>query len=248
MITNIYSWIFPAAFFAAAGMYEITLALFSRIKQREGWSKRLIWFYIFISVSLGILTVSAFFTNWAMVGWSIHHLYFSIFFLLVFYFGLLFKSVIGLPLIILLFGIVIFFNLYFKDWNPIGRENPVLVFRVLSRDGSGVKMELQGPGSALQFSEADKQNVNLSFEVIQVDKIFFFSKESFYSRRIPVGEAPSDNNFLYRIVDWIESDTFLLSRSVLDISIGDQPLLYKYAVIIDSPEKISTVKFGEFFQ
>ncbi len=248
MIANIYSWIFPAVFFAAAGMYEFTLALFSWVKHRKDSSRRVVWFYILISASIGILTVSAFFVDWSQVEWNLYHLYFGVFFLVIFYFGFLFKFILGFPLVVLLAAVVLLFNLYFQEWNPIGRDNPVATFRVLSRNNDGVKLELKSPGLPLRFSEADSSSLDLSFEIIKVNKMLFLSKESFYSRIIPLSENSSENSLLDSLLSWTESASFLLSRRIYTVTIGKESLLYKYAVIIEPEENIYVVKFDDFFQ
>ena len=237
MISNIYSWIFPAAFFAAAGLSNLTSSVKHKRNPERARNNRIIWFSINISLALGLLIISAFIINWSEVIWSRYHLYFGLAVLCVFYLSFMLKFIVGVPLILFLTTVMLFFNVYFQDWNSFYNTEVVAEFRILSNDQRGIRTEIQRIELPLIFIEGEGSSVDLVFECLIISRaLFFMTSDKYYRMITPPLEAAAPE-IPDRIISWFVENSFFLSRNIYNITIGEQTLLHLYNIRIDSDQK-----------
>ncbi len=237
MISNIYSWIFPAAVFAAAGLSNLTSSVKHKRNPGRARKNRIIWFSINISLVLGLLTVSALIIDWSEVIWSWSHLYFGLAVLCVFYLSFMLKFIVGVPLILFLTTVILFFNVYFLDWNSFYDVEVVAEFRILSNDQRGIRTEIQRIDLPLVFIEGEGSSVDLVFEFLIINRALFFMTSDKYYRMITPSSELTAPEISDKIISWLVERSFFLSRNIYNIIIGEQELLHLYNIIIDSDQK-----------
>ena len=237
MIFNIYSWIFPAAVFAAAGLSNLTSSVRHKRNPDRAVRNRIIWFYLNISFSIGLLAVSAFIVDWSEVNWSMNHLYFTLAVFSVFYLSFMMKFIIGVLVILLLAAAVLFFNVYLQDWNSASSGDVLAGFRILSNNKNIIIAEVHERGQPVVFIEGQDLKLTLFFESLIISRYLFFIDSARYYKMITTSSEADKSGFQDKIVAWLASNTFLVSQSVFKIDIGDRPLLYYYNVEIDADQK-----------
>ncbi|MDA3939014.1 MAG: hypothetical protein PF693_06875, partial [Spirochaetia bacterium] len=77
MITNLYTWIFPAAVFVAAGIFNLSSSVKRKRNPKRAHGHKIVWFSINISIAFCFIAGSVFFVNWSEIIWSTKYLYFS---------------------------------------------------------------------------------------------------------------------------------------------------------------------------
>ncbi len=237
MIFNIYSWIFPAAVFAAAGLSNLTSSVKYKRNPDRAVRNRIIWFSLNISFSIGLLAVSAFIFNWSEVDWSINHLYFALAVFTAFYLSFMMKFIIGVPLILFLSAAVLFFTIYLQDWNPASSGDILAGFRILSNSQNTIMAEVHERGQPVVFIEGEDLKLTLVFESLIISRYLFFIDSKRYYKMITSSSEVNKSGFQDRIIIWLASNTSLVSRFVYKIDIGDQPLLHLYSIEIDADQK-----------
>ena len=237
MISNIYSWIFPSAVFAAAGLSNLSSSVKHKRNPDRARRNRIIWFSINISLALGFLMVSAFIIDWSEVIWSRNHLYFGLSVLCVFYLSFMFKFIIGIPLILFFTTIILFLNVYIQDWNPVPSGEVVARFRVLSNDQRGIRAEIQGKKLPVVFIEGEGSSIDLGFEYLIINRTLFFMSSDKYNKMIIPSSEVGGLKISDKIISRVADNTFFLSRNIYNITIGEQALLHLYDIVIDSDQK-----------
>ncbi|MCK5200083.1 MAG: hypothetical protein KAR21_17115 [Spirochaetales bacterium] len=237
MIFNIYSWIFPAAVFAAAGLSNLSSSVKHKRNPVRAGRNRMIWFSINISLALGLLMVSAFVINWSEVIWSRAHLYFGLAVLSLFYLSFIMKFIIGVPLVLFLAVVTLFFNVYLQDWNPASPGDVLAEFRILSNNQDIIKAEVHERGQPVVFIEGKDLYLTLVFESLVINRyLFFISSEKYYRMMTPSLRA-EEPGFSDKIITWFAGNSFFLSRYIYNIDIGDQSILHLYSIVIDADQK-----------
>ncbi len=234
MISNFYTWIFPAALFAAAGLSNLSSSVKGKRNPSRAHSNRVVWFSLNISIALCFLTGSVFFVNWSQIDWSVTYLYFSLAVLIIFYLGFIFKYIIGLFIIFIFAFIVLFFNIYLQNWKEIPPGGIISTFRILSSDQDGLKAEISGLGASPLFIEGEGSFITINYNVLELDKVIFFINSDIYYREM---YSLSKTGFSESIVNLLARKSFLVSQNTYSINIEDNALLYEYSIILDRDRK-----------
>ena len=237
MIFNIYSWIFPAALFAAAGLSNLTSSIKHKRNPERADRNKITWFSINISIALGFLMVSAFIIDWSEVIWSRNHLYFVLVVLSVFYLSFMLRFIIGVPLILFLTTVTLFLNVYLQDWSPADRGDVLAEFRILSKNQSVIMAEIYENEQAVVFVEGEYLNLTLDFESLIINRYLFFTGSDRYYRMITPQIEAAEPGVSEKVITWLVENSFFLSREKYSIDIGNQALLHLYSVIIDADQK-----------
>ncbi|MCK5198768.1 MAG: hypothetical protein KAR21_10475 [Spirochaetales bacterium] len=237
MIFNIYSWIFPAALFTAAGLSNLTSGSKHKRNPARADRNKIIWFSINISIALGFLMVSAFIIDWSGVIWSRGHLYFGLAVFSVFYLSFMMRFIIGIPLILFLTAATLFLNVYLQSWNPASGGEVLAEFRILSKNQSVVIAEIYENEQAVVFVEGENLNLVLDFESIIISRYLFFTGSDSYYRMITPQIKEAEPGVSEKIITWLADNSFFLSRAGYSIDIGNQALLHLYSVVIDPDQK-----------
>lgn len=237
MIFNIYSWIFPAAVFAAAGMSNLTSSIRHKRNPDRADRNRIIWFSINISIALVFLMVSTIIIDWSEVIWSRDHLYFVLTVLCVFYLSFMMKFIIGIPLILFLSLTTLFLNVYLQDWNPASGGDVLAEFRILSKNQNVIMAEIYENEQAVVFVEGEHLNLTLDFESIIINRYLFFTGSDRYFRMISPLLDVAEPDVSEKIITWLVENSFFLSKNRFSIDIGNMALLHLYSVIIDADQK-----------
>lgn len=237
MIFNIYSWIFPAALFAAAGLSNLSSSVKHKRNPVRAGRNRMIWFSINISFALCFLMVSTFIIDWSEVIWSWNHLYFMLAVLSVFYLSFMLRFIIGVPLILFLTTVTLFLNVYLQDWNPASPGDVLAEFRILSNNQSIIKAEVHEREQPVVFIEGEDLNLTLVFESLVINRYLFFIDSDRYYRMITPSLKADGSGFSDKIISWFAGNSFLLSGYIYNINIGDQSILHLYSVVIDADQK-----------
>ena len=180
--------------------------------------------------------VSAFIIDWSEVIWSRDHLYFGLAVLGVFYLSFMMKFIIGVPLVIFLTIGILFFNVYLQDWSPASEGDVLAEFRILSNNQSVIMAEVYENEQPVVFIEGENLNLTLTFESLIINRYLFFIGPARYYRMVTPLEA-EEPGFSDKIFSWVTANTFLLSRSMYNIDIGDQSRLHLYSVVIDADQE-----------
>jgi hypothetical protein len=227
LISNIYSWIFPAAIFVAAGLSN----LITRVKRKHNPSRaghnKIVWFSINISIAIALLAASVFFVDWRAIDWSQTHLYFSLTIFVVFFISFVFKFITGIPIILVLV-IILFFRVYIQDWKEISPGDIIAEYRILSNDQGRLKAEVYMSEQSVLFIEGAESNLSLSFEALEMDKTMFFVPHKYYFRLM---DSPSPIGISGEIINFLSGKTFLLDNKVYSVNILGSDLLHKYSVV-----------------
>lgn len=234
MISNLYTWIFPAALFAAAGLSNLSPSVKRKRNPARAGSNKVVWFSLNISIAFCFLMGSVFFVKWSEIDWSLSYLYYSLAVLGIFYLGFLFKYIIGLPLVFIFTLIVLFFNIYFQDWREVPSGGVIGKYRILSHDTSGVKAEVSGFSSSPVFAKGEGSVLTLNFKVLELDKMLFFIKSGSYYR---MADIFFESGLSDLIIDFMAENSFLLSGNTYMIDIADKALLYQYSIVLDIDQK-----------
>lgn len=237
MIFNIYSWIFPAAVFTAAGLSNLTFRIRHKRNPVGAGRNRIIWFSINISLALGILMMSTFIIDWSAVVWSRDQLYFGLSVMGVFYLSFMMKFIIGVPLVLLLTVSTLFLNVYLQDWNPASAGDLLAEFRILSNNQSVIMAEVSAKKRPLVFLEGKKSKLTLIFESLIINRYLFFIDSPRYFRMVSDLSSPEIPGLTDKIIDWLVLNSFFISKAIYSVDIGDQSLLHLYHIVIDEDYK-----------
>ncbi len=234
MILNLYTWIFPAAIFTAAGLSNLSSSVKRKRNPERARRNRVVWFSLNISIALCFLTGSVFFVNWQEIVWSLTFLYFFIAVVSISYLGFVFKYTIGLSLVITFALIVLFFNIYLQEWIELPSGGEIGKYRLLSHDQGEVKAEVSVIGSSPVFMQGEGSVLLLNFEVLQFNKmLFFISSDSYYRM----------TNFLLKselsdiVINFLVEKSLFLSKNTYAVDIEDNTLLYQYSIVLDIDKK-----------
>jgi hypothetical protein len=230
LISNIYSWIFPAAIFTAAGLSNLS----TRVKRKRNPSRaghnKIVWFSINISIAIALLAASVFFVDWRAIDWSQTHLYFSLAIFVVFYISFVFKYITGIPIILVLV-IILFFRVYIQDWKEISPGDIIAEYRVLSNDHGRLKAEIYMSEQSVLFIEGADSDLSLTFEAMEMDKTMFFVPYQYYFRLM---NSHSSKDISDKIINFLSDKTFLIDNIVYSVDILESDLLNKYSVVYQS--------------
>jgi len=235
LILNLYFWIFPAAVFTAAAMSNLSFLLKMKIKHESSGSNRIVWFFLNLSVAFIVFIVSVFFVNWENLVWSWSYVCFFLIFLVVFYFGFIFKLKIGFPLFFFLSAIVLFFTIYFHDWNIVPPGGEIAHYRLLSKADNEIKAELYGIKNEPLFMENPGDSIYLELVTVKTNSVLFFIKPDLYYKW---SEFPFDSGFFDNVINYFSEKTFFLSKSTHSINIGKERILYLYNIVLSPENKI----------
>ena len=230
MILNLYTWIFPAAVFAAAGLGNLSSSVRRKRNPGKARRNRIVWFSLNMSIAFCFLGTSVFFVEWTQLVWSVTYLYFFLIVLIIFYLGFLFKYFIGLPLVFIVAVIVLFFNIYLQDWIAVPDDGILGKYRILSNDQGVIKAELSVLNTPLVFIEKESGPVLLDFEFLEIDRALFFVAGNYY-RMVESAFLPG---LSYKIKNFLVQNTFLLSEKKYSVVLLDKVLLYQYRIILDT--------------
>lgn len=241
MISNLYTWIFPAAMFTAAGLRNLTSSVKRKRNPAKARRNRVVWFSLNISIAFCFLAGSVFFVDWDGIVWSVLYLYFSLAVLGIFYFGFVFRYIIGLPLVFAFTLVVLFFNIYLQGWTELPVGGDIGQYRLLSNEHSfnehsGVKAEVTITGAVPVFIQGEGSVLSLNFEVLQFNKILFFISSDIYYRMTNLIPEPGFSDL---IINYLVEKSFLISGKTYSVSIEDKALLYQYRIILDKNKKKS---------
>jgi len=234
LISNLYTWIFPAAVFAAAGIFNLGSSVRRKRDPKRARSNKLIWFSINISIAFCFIAASAFFVNWSEFVWSVKYLYFSLIVFILFYLSFIFRYVIGLPLVFILALIVLFFNTYLQEWRPVNPDRVLGSYRILSNNGEGVAAELSVFNSVSPFIKEDSSDIVLIFEIMEIDRSLFFIDSMRYYR---LKNSMTKLNWKEKIINYIVERTFLLSKEDYSVKLSDKVLFFQYSMVLDIYQK-----------
>lgn len=234
MILNLYAWIFPAAFFTAAGLSNLTPCVKGKRNPVRARSNRVVWFSLNISIAFCFMTGSVFFVNWANVVWSMAYLYFSLTVLIIFYLGFIFKYIIGLPIVFIITFLTLFFNIYLQGWKEVPDQGVISRYRILSIDQSGLKAEISGIEASPVILVGEGASLNLGFDVLEFDKMLFFIKSDIYYRLTDLKLEPDISE---SIIKFMVRNSFLLSWDTYEIDIKNKALLYEYSIVLNRDQK-----------
>ncbi len=234
MILNLYTWIFPAAIFTAAGLSNLISNVKSKRNPVRARSNRIVWFSLNISIAFCFITGSVFFVNWADVVWSMAYLYFSLAVLIIFYLGFVFKYIIGLPLVFVFIFLILFFNIYLQGWKEIPEHGVISQYRILSSDQSGLKAEVSGIEDSPVFLIGEEGALSLSFDVLEFDEMLFFISSDIYYR---ITDPHSESDFSESIISFMVRNLSLISWDIYEIIIKNKALLYKFNIVLDRDQK-----------
>lgn len=234
MISNLYTWIFPAAVFLAAGIFNLSSSVKHKKNPERAVRNRIIWFSLNISIAFCFIAVSSFFVNWSEFVWSSGYLYFSLIVFILFYISFVLRFIIGLPLIILLTLTVLFFSIYFQEWRPVPDHGVLGQYRILSSDKDGVTAELSVFDSSTVFIEGEGTDLVLDFEIMEIDRILFFiASDNYYRISDPLSKA----GWADTSVDFIAEKTCLLSREIYSVKIINKALFLLHSIVMDVDHK-----------
>jgi len=235
LILNLYTWIFPAAVFAAAGLGNLSSSVKRKRNPGKARSNRIVWFSLNMSIAFCFLGASVFFVDWSLFEWSVTYLYYFLIVLIIFYLGFLLKYFIGLPLVFIIAVTVLFFNLYLQNWGAVPEDGILGRYRILSNDQGTIKAELSILDPSFVFIEEESGPVVLNFEFLEIDRALFFVTGSYY-RVEEFAYIPGLSN---KLIDFLVQNTFFLSEKKYSAVLADTVLLSQYRIILDADgEKI----------
>lgn len=234
MILNLYTWIFPAAVFIAAGLSNITAGIKKKRNKKRKHSSWIVWFSINFSIAFCFLTASVFFVDWSEVVWSSLYIYFSLIVIAVFYFIFIYKFILGIPVVLFLTIIVLFFNIYLQAWNILPENGVVGWYRLMSYDGNVIRAEISSFDSPSFFIYKESTDLNLKFELLELDRSLFFIDSNRYCR---IAEPLIEKGVSERIFEYLIENTFFVSQSIYTLEITQFSILHKNNIIIDIDQK-----------
>jgi len=234
LITNFYTWIFPAAVFTAAGIFNLSSSVKRKRNPKRARGHRIVWFSINISIAFCFIAASAFFVNWSEFIWSTNYLYFSLIIFVLFYLSFILRYIIGLPLFFLLAVIILFFNIYLQEWRPLPASGVLGQYRILSNDMEEITAELSVFNSKSVFVKEDGSDLFLNFEVLKIDRSLFFIDSNNYYRLV---EPSSNLGLADKIIIFLTERTFLLSQDSYSVKLFDEVLFYQYSIVLDLHQK-----------
>jgi len=240
LILNLYTWIFPAAVFAAAGLSNLSSSVKRKRNKGKARRNRIVWFSLNMSIAFCFLGASVFFVEWSQLVWSVTYLYFFLIVLIIFYLGFLFKYFIGLPLVFIIAVTVLFFNLYLQDWGAVPEDGILGRYRILSNDQGAIKAELSILNTSFVFIEEESGPILLDFEFLEVDKALFFVAGNYYK----IAEPIFISGLSYKIISFLARNTFFLSEKKYSIVLLDRVLLSQYLIILDADAQKIFVTFA----
>ena len=235
MISNLYFWIFPAAVFSAAGFSSLSYIFLRKKSQNISGSNRIVWIFLNLSIAFIFFIGSVFFVNWENLIWSWSYIYFFLIFLVLFYFGFIFKLIVGFPLFFSLSVIVMFLTIYLYSWNIVPPNGEIAHYRLLSTVDSKIKAELYGIKKEPLFMENTGDSIHLELVTIKTTSILFFIKPDLYYKW---SVNSVDFGFFDKIIDYLAEKTFFLSKRTYSINIGKEPILYLYSIVFSPDNKI----------
>ena len=234
MISNLYTWILPAAIFIAAGLSNLGSSVNRKRNPERARRNKVVWFSLNISIALCFISGSVFFVDWPEIIWSLTYLYFTLAALFVFYLVFVYKNIISIPLVFIFTLIVLFFNIYFQEWTELPDSGELGKYRILSFDQNEMKIELSGFGAPPVFLLGESSVLTLTFEVLQIHKILFFINSDSYYR---MSHSALEFGFSDIVINFLVEKSFLLSGSIYSIDIEDNALLYQYSIVLDNDQK-----------
>jgi len=241
LILNIYTWIFPAAVFAAAGLSNLSSCVKRKRNPMKARSNRIVWFSLNISTAFCFLGASVFFVEWSQLVLSATYLYYFLTVLIIFYLGFLFKYFIGLPLVFIISVSVLFFNLYLQDWGVVPEDDILGRYRILSNDQGTIKAELSILNTSFVFIEEENGPILLDFEFLEIDRTLFFISGNYYR----MAQSLFISGLSDKLISFLVDSTFFLSEKKYSVVLLDRVLLSQYQIILDADgEKIFVEAFG----
>jgi hypothetical protein len=234
LISNIYTWIFLAAVFSAAGLSNFSSSVKRKRNPERARRNRIVWFSINISIVFVFFGASVFYVNWQELVLSPTHLYFSIFVFGIFYTGFIFKYIIGLPLIFIFAVIILLFNIYLQNWQAVPSDGILAKYRILSNDISGFKAEISEFDTNAVFIKEISEDLILEFELLEIDKTLFFIESENYYR---FADSLVKSDFPDNLIDYISLKTIFLSGKKINVNISNSTLLHQYNILYDWDNK-----------
>ena len=234
MISNLYFWIFPAAVFTAAAFSNFSFMILRKKSEKNFGSISVVWIFLNLSIAFIFFIGSVFFVNWKDLTWDWSYISFFLVFLIAFYFGFIFKLIVGIPLLFSLTVIIMFFTMYFSDWNPVPTNGEVAQYRILSTSDRLIKAELYGIKKEPLFVEGSGNSINLKFSTLKTNSVLFFIKPDLYYKWF---QASYKTDFFENIVNFLTEKTFFLSKENYSVVINKNTILYLYRIIFSPDNK-----------
>ena len=234
MISNLYTWIFPAAVFLAAGLSNLSASVKKKRNKKRANSNRIVWFSINFSIAFCFLAASSFFVNWSEFVWLPSYLYFFLTIIIIFYLIFIYKFIFGLPVVFFFTFIVLFFNIYLQEWRILPDNGVVGWYRLMSYDENGIRAEISSFDSSSVFINKESSDLILEFELLELDRSLFFIDSNRYYR---IADSLIEPGFSERIVDFLIKNTFFVSESIYNLEITQFSILHQYNIVLDIDRK-----------
>jgi len=234
LISNLYTWIFPAAVFLAAGLSNLSASVKKKRNKKRAYNNRIVWFSINFSVAFCFLAASSFFVDWSEFVWLPSYLYFFLVVISIFYLIFIYKFIFGLPVLFFLTFIVLFFNIYLQEWRILPDNGVVGWYRLMSHDENEIRAEISSFDSSSVFINKESSDLVLKFELLELDKVLFFIDSNKYYR---IADSLTESGVSERIVGFLIKNTFFVSESIYTLEITQFAILHKYNIILDTDRK-----------